>query len=185
MEEEKKVVKKTGPVLYVELLAPDAKAPVKSNPTDSGFDVYAHSFKKLYQNFGGNGERVLEDKLLANFVRDKTITLTYLERVLIGTGIKATCGAGYEIQARPRSGLALKNGLTVINTPGTIDEGYRHEIGIIVVNLSRKEQVITLDTRIAQLIVAPVALPEIKIVSSLPEPYDEDRGGGFGHTGTK
>ena len=159
----------------------DVKIPEKKNPTDSGFDLYAYSFKRYYQNHGSNGERLLEGKLLEPFVKDRVIELGYLDRVLIGTGLKATVGPEYEIQIRPRSGLALKQGLTVINTPGTIDAAYRDEIGIILVNLSRKVQEVSLDTRVAQLVVVPVGLPELEIVQELP--VNNDRGGGFGHTG--
>lgn len=166
--------------LKIVKLFEDVKIPEKKNPTDSGFDLYAYSFKRYYQNHGSNGERLLEGKLLEPFVRDRVIELGYLDRILIGTGLKATVGSGFEIQIRPRSGLALKQGLTVLNTPGTIDEAYRDEIGIIIVNLSRKVQEITLGTRIAQLVVTPVELPEIEIVQELPT---NDRGGGFGHTG--
>lgn len=160
----------------------DVKVPVKTDPTSSGFDVFAYSFKRYYQNFGANGERMLEGNLLEKIIREKTIELGYLDRVLIGTGLKATYGPGFEIQVRPRSGLALKQGLSIVNTPGTIDEAYRDEIGIILINLSRKVQPISLDTRVAQLVVCPVELPEIEIVSSLPT---NDRGGGFGSTGVK
>jgi dUTP pyrophosphatase len=182
MSDSKKV---EGPTLYIQKMFPDVIDPIKKNPTDSGFDVYAHSFKKYYQNFGSNGERLNENEVLQNIV-DKnlnSIELVYLDRVLIGTGIKATVGEGYEIQVRPRSGLALKQGLTVLNTPGTVDEGYRDEIGIILINLSRANQVVSLGERIAQLIVTPVSLPNIEMVEELPSKVD--RGGGFGSTGSK
>ena len=160
----------------------DVKLPERKNPTDSGFDLFAYSFKRYYQNHGSNGERLLEGKGLEPFIDDKTIELGYLDRILIGTGIKATVGPGFEIQLRPRSGLALKQGLSIVNTPGTIDEAFREEIGLILVNLSRKVQPITLDTRVAQMVICPVELPEIEIVQSLPE---NNRGGGFGSSGLK
>lgn len=172
------------PMLYIEKIFPDAKTPVKSNITDSGFDIYGYNVKTIYQNYGGNGERKITDAVLIDKAMFGTsITLSYLERILIGTGISATVGPGYEIQVRPRSGLALKQGLTICNTPGTIDEAYKDEIGIILINLSRAEQTIDISGRIAQLVVAPVALPEIEVVSCLPT--NMDRGGGFGHTGNK
>jgi dUTP pyrophosphatase len=177
--EERKVMEK----LYIQLLESDVKVPVKQNSTDSGFDLYAYSFKKLYQNFGSNGERLLEGKLLDNVIRDNSIDLSYLERVLIGTGIMATVGSGYELQIRPRSGLALKQGLTVLNTPGTIDCSYtKNEICVILINLSRQVQTVNLGERIAQIVPKKVELLDIEVVKSLP---GEDRGGGFGHTGTK
>lgn len=163
-------------------LAEDVKTPEKKNPSDSGFDVFGYSFKKYYQNHGSNFERDFEGEPLKQFIRDGSIELSCNDRVLIGLGIKATVGPGYEIQVRPRSGLALKQGLTVLNTPGTIDEAYRDEIGIILINLSRKVQVVKLGERIAQLVVCPILLPEIEIVQELPS---NDRGGGFGSTGKK
>lgn len=161
----------------------DVKLPEKKNPTDSGFDLYAYSFKKYYQNHGSNFERELEGEFLNAVVRDKTIELACNDRVLIGTGIKATVGPGYELQIRTRSGMALKNGLFVLNSPGTIDSTYiKDEIGIIIGNHSRAVQKITLNERIAQLVIQKVELLDIETVQSLT---GEDRGGGFGSTGIK
>jgi len=168
--------------LKIVKMFPDVKDPVKANPTDSGFDLFAYSVKMYFQNHGTNFERDFKGDVLQQFVRNGEFELESLGRILIGTGIKATVGPGFEIQIRPRSGLALKQGLTVVNTPGTVDEAYRDEIGIILINLSRKVQVIKLGDRIAQMVVVPVALPQIEIVSELPS---NDRGGGFGSTGTK
>jgi dUTP pyrophosphatase len=161
---------------------PDVKSPEKKNPTDSGFDVFAYSIKRYYQNHGSNFERLLEGESLKKFVEFGEIELASQDRVLIGLGFKATVGSGYEIQVRPRSGLALKQGLTVLNTPGTVDEAYRDEFGVIIINLSRQSQKIKLGERIAQIVVAEVGLPEIEIVNELPS---NDRGGGFGSTGNK
>lgn len=167
--------------LYVEKLYEDANLPLRATPEDTGLDLYAHSFLKVYQNFGGNGERLVEGDKLKEAAWDGEIRLGYLERALIGTGIKvALKEEGYDIQVRPRSGLALKKGLTVLNTPGTIDKCYRNELGVILVNLSRAEQTIKLGDRIAQLVVAPVVLPIIELTRELPS--TEDRGGGFGST---
>jgi dUTP pyrophosphatase len=163
-------------------IAPEVKTPEKKNPTDSGFDVYAYSFKKYYQNHGTNFERDFEGEPLRQFVKDGQIELASQDRVLIGTGLKATVGEGYEIQIRPRSGLALKQGLTVLNTPATIDEAYRDEIGIILINLSRKNQIIRLGERVAQLVVCPILLSNIEVVTELPS---NNRGGGFGSSGLK
>jgi dUTP pyrophosphatase len=156
--------------------------PEKKNPTDSGFDVFAYSIKRYYQNHGSNFERLLEGEVLNKFIDSGEIQLGCNDRILIGLGFKATVGPGYEIQVRPRSGLALKQGLTVLNTPGTIDEAYRDEFGVIIVNLSRQVQILKLGERIAQIVVTEVALPEIEIVTELPV---NNRGGGFGSTGTK
>jgi dUTP pyrophosphatase len=158
------------------------KMPEKKNPTDSGFDVYAYSIKQYYQNHGSNFEREFKDEPLKQFIRDGGIELGFADRVLVGLGFKATVAPNYEIQVRPRSGLALKQGLTVLNTPGTIDESYRDEMGVIIINLSRKVQIIKLGERIAQIVVCPILLPTIEIVNELP---GNDRGGGFGSTGVK
>lgn len=173
--------------LYVEKMFEDVKTPFKATPEASGFDVYAYRFNRIYRNFGGNGETVIQvEDMINKEVRDGVLQLNYLERVLVGTGLKLTLNApGYEIQARPRSGLALKNGLTVLNTPGTIDNDYRGELGIIIVNLSRKTQLIPLGERIAQIVPAAVALPEIVVVDNLPEPATDRKEGGFGSSGTK
>ena len=107
--------------LIVEKIFKDAPLPVRKNPTDSGLDVTFHNLKRVYKHSGGNGEIPMEtEKALASVMDGKELELQYLERALIGTGIKATVGPGYEIQVRPRSGLALKQGLTVLNTPGTV-----------------------------------------------------------------
>ena len=168
-------------VLKVVRMDKDAVLPKRSNPTDSGLDVCFHSLKKVYKHNGGNGEWLIEDNDgLKRMLEGDTITLPYLHRALIGTGIKATVGPGYEIQVRPRSGLALKKGITVLNTPGTIDEAYRDEICVILINQSRKDQTISFGERIAQLVVAPILLTEVEEVTSLD---GNDRQGGFGSTG--
>jgi dUTP pyrophosphatase len=109
------------------------------------------------------------------------ITLKSLERTLVPTGLFIELPEGYEAQIRPRSGLAVKRGLTLLNTPGTIDADYRGEIKIIVVNLSGEEQQIQPGERIAQMIIAPYLQIEWETATLLSE---TDRGeGGFGHTG--
>ena len=182
------------PTLYIEKLNEDAELPKRAHATDSGFDLYANNIKKVYAHGGGNGERLLDGtvedsaqatKNLKLRLTDDNLELQYLERALIGTGIRATVGPGYEIQVRPRSGLALKRGLTVLNSPGTVDEAYRGEICVIVVNNSRKAQSIEPSERIAQLVVAPVILPEIKLVENLPEAASDRAEGGFGSSGEK
>ena len=101
---------------------------------------------------------------------------------LIPTGLYVAVPTGYEIQVRPRSGLALKHGLTIVNAPGTIDADYRGEVGIIVGNIGREPFTVTRGMRIAQLVVAAVARAEVQVVNELPE---SGRGeGGFGHSGT-
>ena len=101
---------------------------------------------------------------------------------LVPTGLYVAVPPGYEVQVRPRSGLALKHGLTVVNAPGTIDADYRGEVGVIVGNIGREPFTVTRGMRIAQLVVAAVARADVQQVDELPE---TDRGeGGFGHSGT-
>jgi len=101
---------------------------------------------------------------------------------LIPTGLYVAVPPGYEVQVRPRSGLALKHGLVVVNSPGTIDADYRGEVGIIVGNIGRAPLTVTRGLRIAQLVVAAVARAEVQVVEELPETRRGD--GGFGHSGT-
>ena len=111
------------------------------------------------------------------------IIIKSLERKLVPTGIAIALPTGYEAQVRPRSGLALKNGITVLNTPGTIDADYRGEIGVILVNLSSEDFTITRGMRIAQMVIAQYACSEWKQVENLDA---SERGeGGFGSTGIK
>lgn len=113
----------------------------------------------------------------------ETITLKPLERVLIPTGLHIALPEGYEAQVRPRSGLAYKKGLTVLNSPGTIDADYRGDIGVILVNLSNNEAIIEPNERIAQLVIAQYIQAEWVEVNELMETA---RGqGGFGSTGEK
>ena len=112
------------------------------------------------------------------------VTLAPLERRLIPTGLHLEVPQGYEAQVRPRSGLALKQGLTCLNSPGTIDSDYRGEVGVILVNLSNAPVEITPGMRIAQLVVARHERVQWVAVGSQAELEATDRGlGGFGHTG--
>ena len=112
---------------------------------------------------------------------DIPVTLQPLERTLIPTGLFVEIPNGYEIQIRPRSGLAIKQGITCLNTPGTIDSDYRGEIKIILINLSSEEQVINQGDRIAQMIIQKIERAEFEQVEFLNE--TERAAGGFGHTG--
>ena len=103
------------------------------------------------------------------------------QRALIPTGIAVALPRGYEAQVRPRSGLALKHGITVLNTPGTIDADYRGEVGVILVNLGQEPVEITRGMRIAQLVLAPATRAILAEVAELPESGRGD--GGFGSTG--
>lgn len=114
---------------------------------------------------------------------DTPITLEPLARVLVPTGLFMALPAGYEAQVRPRSGLAIKKGITVLNTPGTIDADYRGEVCVILVNLSSEPFVINDGERIAQMVIAKHEQPALIEVDVLD---DTERGaGGFGHSGVK
>ncbi len=113
----------------------------------------------------------------------ESVTLQPMERRLIPTGLFISLPEGYEAQIRPRSGLALKRGLTVLNTPGTIDADYRGEIGVILINMSGEAQTIESGERICQMIIARVEQADLVEVKTLDA---TERGeGGFGHSGTK
>lgn len=111
------------------------------------------------------------------------ITLQPMERTLVPTGLFIQLPEGYECQIRPRSGLAFKKGISIVNSPGTIDADYRGEIGIILINLSNKPFIINDGERICQMVVTQYSRVEWDVVDSLD---DSERGaGGFGHTGVK
>ena len=114
---------------------------------------------------------------------DAPVTLRPLERKLIPTGLRIALPEGYEAQVRPRSGLALKKGITVLNTPGTVDADYRGEVGVILINLSQEDFVVEDGERIAQMIIARHEQAELVEVSVLSE--TERGAGGFGHSGVK
>lgn len=132
---------------------PDAVLPAYAHPSDAGMDV-----------------RSVAD-----------LTIRPGSRALVPTGLVVLLPPGYEAQVRPRSGLALKGGVTVLNAPGTIDAGYRGEIGVILVNLGEADFQVAKGDKIAQLVIAPVTRPEIVETTEVDE---TDRGaGGFGSTG--
>lgn len=111
----------------------------------------------------------------------ESVVLQSLERSLLPTGLFIELPDGYEAQIRPRSGLAIKQGITCLNTPGTIDSDYRGEIKVILINLSKEPQTINHGDRIAQMIIAPVTKADLILVQQL---NSTTRGqGGFGHTG--
>lgn len=114
---------------------------------------------------------------------EKPIVLKPLERCLVPTGLHIALPEGYEAQIRPRSGLALKKGLIVLNSPGTIDPDFRGEIGVILINFSSEDFTINDDERIAQMVIARYEQAEWEPVETLDE---TERGtGGFGHSGIK
>lgn len=111
----------------------------------------------------------------------ESVTIKPLERAMISTGLKFEIPLGYEMQIRPRSGLAAKNGVTVLNTPGTIDSDYRGEVKIILINLGSEDFVVNNGDRIAQAVIAPVTQGVFSIANELSS---TSRGeGGFGSTG--
>ena len=132
---------------------PDAVLPSYAHPSDAGMDL-----------------RSVDD-----------LTLAPGQRALVHTGLVMLLPPLYEAQVRPRSGLALKNGVTVLNTPGTIDSGYRGEVGVILINLGQTAFEVKRGDKIAQLVIAPVTQPDIAETDEVDE---TDRGaGGFGSTG--
>ena len=113
----------------------------------------------------------------------EAITLSPMDRQLVPTGLRIALPAGFEAQVRPRIGLALKHGVTVLNSPGTIDADYRGELKVLLVNLSREDFVINPGERIAQLVIARHEVAQWETVEKLDE---TERGeGGYGHTGVK
>lgn len=109
------------------------------------------------------------------------VTLKPLERKLIPTGLYLEIPSGFEVQIRPRSGFAFKQGVTVLNSPGTIDADYRGEVGVLLINLSNEDVRIESGERVAQMVVAPYVQAELKLTAELSETSRGD--GGFGSTG--
>lgn len=114
---------------------------------------------------------------------DQPLVLDPGQSALIPTGLRFEIPLGYEIQVRPRSGLALKNQITVLNTPGTIDADYRGELGVILINHGKKEFIVTPKMRIAQIVVAPIVRASFLRVKTLATTIRGE--GGFGHTGVE
>lgn len=112
---------------------------------------------------------------------DNDLVIKPLQRVLVPTGLFIELTEGFEAQIRPRSGLAIKYGITVLNTPGTIDTDYRGEIKIILINLSNEDFTIHHGDKVAQMVIAKFEKADLKIVDSLSETVRSD--GGFGHSG--
>lgn len=132
-----------------------------------------------YQTAGAAGADLRANLPLEQ--RARGLRLAPLSRVLVPTGLQIELPQGYEMQLRPRSGLALKQGLTLLNTPGTIDADYRGEIGVLVINLGAEPLQITHGDRIAQAVIAPVHQAQFVETGALS---DTDRSaGGFGSTG--
>lgn len=118
---------------------------------------------------------------LRAWLPDGPVTIKPGERVLIGTGLFIDLIRGFELQIRPRSGLALNYGITVLNTPGTIDPGFKDEIKIILINLGDKDFTVSSGDRVAQMVLVKTEKLYLDLVDELD--MRDDRGGGFGHTG--
>ena len=148
------------------------KLPEYSDKGSSGVDLRA------------NIESIRDNKFLFDaFIKEDCLIINPGGRALIPTGLHVSFDNNYEIQIRDRSGLALKQGLTVLNTPGTIDADYRGEIGVILINLSNEVQSINPGDRIAQIVIAKHEIAELIETNTLDE---TERGeGGFGHSGVK
>lgn len=114
---------------------------------------------------------------------DEPIVLHPMERCLVPTGLYIALPEGYEAQVRPRSGLALKRGITVLNAPGTVDADYRGEVGVLLINLSQEEFVVNDGERVAQMVIARHEQADFEVVAELDE--TERGAGGYGHTGVK
>lgn len=147
----------------------DSILPKRAHETDAGFDLYAHSFHEVIRG-------ILHPLDVTNF------RLEPGNRVLVKTGFGMAIPPGYEAQVRPRSGLALKNGISVVNSPGTIDAGYRNEVGVILINMGHVTFELSVGGRIAQLVINK--LPEIEVVEVNELSTPSERGvAGFGSTG--
>lgn len=132
-----------------------------------------------YQKIGDSGF-----DFMANLPEDAIIIVEPHKRVLVPTGLHFQIPMGFELQVRPRSGLALKNGITVLNTPGTVDSGYRGEVKVILYNTSDESFTIKNGDRIAQGVIAPVQNKKTTMFTRVESLDDSDRGvGGFGSTG--
>jgi dUTP pyrophosphatase len=163
------------PKIKIKKVLPDATLPTRAHSTDSGLDLHACRFEKVFFPTDTDKESTRE------MTSEEELCLIPGCRALVHTGISATVGVGYEIQIRPRSGYALKQGLTVLNTPGTIDESYRGPLCVILINQSGVPQIIKKGDRIAQMVACPVALCEVEEVLDLDSTARNE--GGFGSTG--
>ena len=136
--------------------------------------IYKNIKLPVYKTFGSSGMDLLA------YIKNK-ITINPSKTAIIPTGIAVAIPKNYEIQIRPRSGLAAKKGISVLNTPGTVDSDYRGEIIIILINLSKKSFVVKSGDRVAQMILCPVVRAKLKEVKNLPKTIRDK--GGFGSTG--
>lgn len=152
----------------------EVETPKYESPGSAGFDLRAFIAP----------DHAKENKLELN--ADGSFTLKAGERAKIPTGLKFIIPVGYEVQIRPRSGLAFKKGVSLTNTPGTIDSDYRGEIQILIINHGKEDFVINHGDRVAQAVIAPVWQADFQELNAMPDENNNLRGeGGFGSTGVK
>lgn len=157
--------------------------PQYSNPTDAGADLRADFSRVSPENpikVYGSGEVIFAGEEHAKTL----LRLDPMSRAIIPTGIYTSIPEGYEVQLRPRSGLAIKKGLSLVNTPGTIDCSYKNSWGIPVINLGQEAIWIEDGERICQAVLNKIEHIDWENVDSLNKLTGEDRGGGFGHSGS-
>lgn len=168
--------------ITIETVGNDVQIPAYKREGDAGMDLRAYEFKSLYKPaFNEKGEIAAEE--CDNTVNDyDRITIMPRERALIGTGVKVALPEGYELQVRPRSGLALNDGVTVLNSPGTVDCNYRGEVGVIIINHGFLPVHIDKNDRIAQAV-----FTKYKKVELVTGELDTTERGqdGFGSSGVK
>lgn len=164
--------------LYVEKLRHDSKPPFKATDHAACHDVFANlsgpSTVKVFD---------VENRRHEQNVFDQPVKLNPGDRALIPTGLKVCCDIGYCVKVYARSGLSVKNGLTIANCVGVIDADYRQELFVAVINQTVKPQIIDHNDRIAQIMIEK--LDDTVIIDGNLPPIDSNRNGGFGHTGTK
>lgn len=161
-------------VIDFQPLFEQVNTPEYATDGSAGFDLVAHNFKKHFPRADNSG---MTDEEISKL---SSLTLMPGSRALIGCGYAVAVPKGFEMQVRPRSGLALKGGITVVNTPGTIDSDYRGEIGVILINHGSKPFVIALGDKIAQAVITSYEKTRFNRVPSLSS---TERGqGGFGST---
>lgn len=183
----------------INLLSNTVQAPAATTESVNNYDELVKSYESLKYNFnvvtkftnGSNNpdpeySREGDSGFDLRAYLSESITLKPLERKLIPTGLRFELSANTELQVRPRSGMALKYGISVLNTPGTVDEGYRGEVGIIAVNLSNDDYTIEPGERIAQGVIMNVVGQRItKLIKTETLTESERADGGFGSTGKK
>lgn len=158
--------------------------PKYETPNSAGMDIRA-DFSRITPDkpikLFGDGEIIFKNDV----IKTTMLRLDPGARALIPTGLFVAIPEGHEIQIRPRSGLSLNKGISVLNSPGTIDADYRHEIGIILINQGLEAVWIEDGERVAQMVIARVSSVDFDVKSSVKELGTTERLGGFGHTGTK